>query len=247
MSRLSSLSYSPSASSRARRKGEPHPEPDSRQEEMTISQMSRLYGVSLRTLRFYEDRGLIKPRREGNARYYRDGDRARMDMILRGKKLGFTLAEITRPDRRQGRERDARPRGAPAAAADRQPDRPPRAAARGDRQRDRAAARRPTAAGSRGGRLTRSGWAALARPPLRLDARGLDDPRRLGDGGLDARAASCRAGRRRRPGEAGRPRAPKSRASRFSDVGQNGGVVGPLAALGQFEGAALRARRRRWR
>ncbi len=50
--------------------------------------------MSLRTLRFYEDRGLIKPRREGSARYYRGVDRVRMEMILRGKKLGFTLTEI---------------------------------------------------------------------------------------------------------------------------------------------------------
>jgi DNA-binding transcriptional MerR regulator len=56
--------------------------------------MSRVFGVSLRTLRFYEDRGLIKPRREGNARYYRGTDRVRMEMILKGKKLGFTLTEI---------------------------------------------------------------------------------------------------------------------------------------------------------
>ena len=56
--------------------------------------MSRLNGVSLRTLRFYEDRGLIKPRREGNARFYRAADQVRMEMILRGKKLGFTLTEI---------------------------------------------------------------------------------------------------------------------------------------------------------
>jgi DNA-binding transcriptional MerR regulator len=62
--------------------------------EMTISQMSRLYGVSLRTLRFYEDRGMMRPRREGNARFYRPSDRIRMEMILRGKKLGFTLTEI---------------------------------------------------------------------------------------------------------------------------------------------------------
>ena len=67
---------------------------DSAQPELTISQMSRAFGVSLRTLRFYEDRGLIKPRREGNARYYRAGDRIRMEMILKGKKLGFTLTEI---------------------------------------------------------------------------------------------------------------------------------------------------------
>ena len=49
----------------------------------------------MRTLRFYEDRGLIKPRREGNARYYRASDRTRMDMIVKGKKLGFTLTEIS--------------------------------------------------------------------------------------------------------------------------------------------------------
>jgi len=67
---------------------------DSAQPELTISQMSRLFGVSLRTLRFYEDRGLIKPRREGSARYYRATDRMRMEMVLKGKKLGFTLTEI---------------------------------------------------------------------------------------------------------------------------------------------------------
>jgi DNA-binding transcriptional MerR regulator len=93
MSRMSSLKHSTSAASAAA--GEvANKTPDSTQAEMTISEMSRLYGVSLRTLRFYEDRGLIKPRREGNARYYRAADRVRMEMILRGKKLGFTLAEI---------------------------------------------------------------------------------------------------------------------------------------------------------
>ena len=95
MSRLSSLSYSASASLGCGGRARPTPLPISGQEEMTISQMSRLYGVSLRTLRFYEDRGLIKPRREGNARYYRAADRVRLEMILRGKKLGFTLSEIS--------------------------------------------------------------------------------------------------------------------------------------------------------
>jgi DNA-binding transcriptional MerR regulator len=94
MSRMSSLNYSNSASSNAL-EGEADPAPDMGQDKMTISQMARLYGVSLRTLRFYEDRGLIKPRREGSARYYRRADRTRMGMILRGKKLGFTLSEIT--------------------------------------------------------------------------------------------------------------------------------------------------------
>ena len=94
MNRLSSLSYSFDATSVAT-ESKASPELDARGEELTISQMSRLYGVSLRTLRFYEDRSLIKPRREGNARYYRAVDRVRMDMILRGKKLGFTLSEIS--------------------------------------------------------------------------------------------------------------------------------------------------------
>lgn len=93
MNRMSSLKHTIRAASAAPEE-EANATPDSGQTEMTISEMSRLYGVSLRTLRFYEDRGLIKPRREGNARYYRGTDRVRMEMILRGKKLGFTLTEI---------------------------------------------------------------------------------------------------------------------------------------------------------
>ena len=62
--------------------------------EMTIGEMSRAFGVTHRTLRFYEDRRLLKPRRAGNARYYSGVDRTRLAMILKGKQLGFTLAEI---------------------------------------------------------------------------------------------------------------------------------------------------------
>ncbi len=94
MNRLSSLSYPANASAVAQ-DNKVNPDPEADKDEMTISQMSRLYGVSLRTLRFYEDRGLIKPRREGNSRYYRTSDRTRMDMIVKGKKLGFTLTEIS--------------------------------------------------------------------------------------------------------------------------------------------------------
>ena len=92
MNQISSLNHATNSAS-CEAEGDPKamPGPDP---ELTISQMSRLYGVSLRTLRFYEDRELIKPRREGNARYYRGVDRVRMEMILRGKKLGFTLTEI---------------------------------------------------------------------------------------------------------------------------------------------------------
>ncbi len=62
--------------------------------EMTIGEMAREFGVTLRTLRFYEDRHLIRPRRMGNARYYGGADRVRLQMILKGKQLGFTLTEI---------------------------------------------------------------------------------------------------------------------------------------------------------
>jgi DNA-binding transcriptional MerR regulator len=94
MSRISSLTHPSAGVSGSLFDDEGRGALDSAQAEMTISQMSRLFGVSLRTLRFYEDRGLIKPRREGNARYYRATDRVRMEMILKGKKLGFTLTEI---------------------------------------------------------------------------------------------------------------------------------------------------------
>ena len=94
MSRISSLNHQSLEAPVSLLAEEGSTAPDSAQPEMTISQMSRLFGVSLRTLRFYEDRGLIKPRREGNARFYRGADRVRMEMILKGKKLGFTLTEI---------------------------------------------------------------------------------------------------------------------------------------------------------
>jgi DNA-binding transcriptional MerR regulator len=61
---------------------------------MTIGEMAAEFNVSLRTLRFYEDRKLLRPRREGNTRLYSPADRLRMQMILKGKQLGFTLTEI---------------------------------------------------------------------------------------------------------------------------------------------------------
>jgi DNA-binding transcriptional MerR regulator len=60
----------------------------------TIGDLARDFGISLRALRFYEDRGLLRPRRRGAVRCYSDGDRDRLRMILRAKQLGFTLTEI---------------------------------------------------------------------------------------------------------------------------------------------------------
>src|SRR5215470_19667129 len=68
------------------------PLPD--QDEFTIGEMAREFGVTLRALRFYESKGFISPRREKNLRLYNEKDRARVAAILGGKKLGFTLAEI---------------------------------------------------------------------------------------------------------------------------------------------------------
>jgi DNA-binding transcriptional MerR regulator len=64
--------------------------------ELTIAQIAREYGVTHRTVRFYEDRGLIAPERRGTRRVYHPRDRVRLGLILRGKRLGFSLEEITR-------------------------------------------------------------------------------------------------------------------------------------------------------
>ena len=63
---------------------------------MSIGDMARTFNVSQRTLRFYEDRGLLSPRRDGSTRLYGASERQRLDMILRAKRLGFTLTEIIR-------------------------------------------------------------------------------------------------------------------------------------------------------
>src|ERR1044072_9292190 len=60
----------------------------------TIGDLARQFAVTLRTLRFYEDRGLLSPRRDGTARIYDARDRDRLSVILKGKQLGFTLTEI---------------------------------------------------------------------------------------------------------------------------------------------------------
>jgi DNA-binding transcriptional MerR regulator len=61
---------------------------------LTISDLAVECGVTLRTLRFYEAKGLLKPRRDGATRLYSEEDRARLKLILKGKQLGFTLREI---------------------------------------------------------------------------------------------------------------------------------------------------------
>jgi len=60
----------------------------------TIRQLSKEFDVTARALRFYEDKGLICPERKGQTRLYSPRDRARLQLILRGKRLGFSLHEI---------------------------------------------------------------------------------------------------------------------------------------------------------
>ena len=60
----------------------------------SITELTREFDVSTRTLRFYEDEGLLHPHRDGRTRRFRPADRELLRHILRGKRLGFSIAEI---------------------------------------------------------------------------------------------------------------------------------------------------------
>ncbi len=64
------------------------------QETMTIRQMCDAFDVTPRTLRFYESKELLAPIRDGQKRLFTKRDRARLKLILRGKRFGFSLEEI---------------------------------------------------------------------------------------------------------------------------------------------------------
>jgi DNA-binding transcriptional MerR regulator len=64
------------------------------QEQFTIRDLAREFDVTARTLRFYEEKGLIAPRRAGQDRLYSRRDRARLKYVLMGKSVGFSLEEI---------------------------------------------------------------------------------------------------------------------------------------------------------
>jgi DNA-binding transcriptional MerR regulator len=63
-------------------------------EEFSISELAREFDVTPRAIRFYEDQGLLAPRRDGQRRIYTPRDRTRLKLTLRGKRLGLTLSEI---------------------------------------------------------------------------------------------------------------------------------------------------------
>jgi DNA-binding transcriptional MerR regulator len=62
--------------------------------EFSISELAREFDITPRAIRFYEDQGLLAPRREGQRRVYTPRDRTRLKLTLRGKRLGLTLSEI---------------------------------------------------------------------------------------------------------------------------------------------------------
>jgi DNA-binding transcriptional MerR regulator len=64
------------------------------QQTYTIGALAAECGLTLRSIRFYEDEGLLTPGRTGTARVYSHRDRARLQLICRGKRLGFSVAEI---------------------------------------------------------------------------------------------------------------------------------------------------------
>jgi len=67
---------------------------DNAEDLVRIGEMARKFGVTLRTLRFYEDKGLLNPKRDGATRLYTRRDRARLKLILLGRKVGFSLREV---------------------------------------------------------------------------------------------------------------------------------------------------------
>lgn len=62
----------------------------------SIGELAREFDITTRSIRFYEDQGLILPTRKGQTRIYNQRDRVRLKLILRGKRLGFSLAETGR-------------------------------------------------------------------------------------------------------------------------------------------------------
>lgn len=63
------------------------------QDTFSIGDLAREFDITTRSIRFYEDQGLLIPERRGQTRIYHQKDRVRLKLILRGKRLGFTLAE----------------------------------------------------------------------------------------------------------------------------------------------------------
>jgi len=66
---------------------------DKEEKTYSISELAKEFDITTRSIRFYEDQGLLTPERQGQTRIYSKRDRVRLKLILRGKRLGFSLAE----------------------------------------------------------------------------------------------------------------------------------------------------------
>lgn len=73
----------------------PEDQTDTDKTEFSINELANEFALTHRALRFYESRGLLSPRRDGRRRIFTRADRERLLVILKGKKLGFTLTEIS--------------------------------------------------------------------------------------------------------------------------------------------------------
>ena len=60
----------------------------------SISNLAKHFDITTRTIRYYEDQGMLSPKRKNTVRIYNERDRVRLQLILRGKRLGFSLAEV---------------------------------------------------------------------------------------------------------------------------------------------------------
>lgn len=68
--------------------------PDAGRDTWTITEIAEEFGITLRTIRHYEDVGLLTPERRGTRRVFRTRERIRLALVLRGRRLGFTLPQI---------------------------------------------------------------------------------------------------------------------------------------------------------
>ena len=84
---------------------------DSEKRTWSIGELAAEFGITSRTLRVYEEEGLLDPAREGTRRIYNERNRVRLRLILRGKRLGWSLSEVFRPLRFE-------PRGTGSAGTD---------------------------------------------------------------------------------------------------------------------------------
>ena len=69
--------------------------PTARRETFTITELADEFALTTRAIRFYEDQGLLSPERRGTRRIYTQRERVRLKLVLRGKRLGMSLAEIS--------------------------------------------------------------------------------------------------------------------------------------------------------